>query len=73
MSVWSTVALQHQDDRLWTHDTKIVQGNVDHNNRSYTIQLTKRTHNNNKYMTHNKNANNSTIPTRAKAKMKEKD
>ena len=36
----SAVAVQQEDDRLWTHGTVVRAGNHNHHDRSYTIQLT---------------------------------
>ena len=39
--IGSTVVVQCEDNRLWTHGTIEGKGDHDHNNRSYTIQVTK--------------------------------
>ena len=38
--IGSTVAVQQEDIRLWTHGMVVGTGNQHHHNRSYTIQLT---------------------------------
>ena len=40
-SVGSTVAVQQEKGGLWTHGTVVGRGDHNHNNRSYTIRVTK--------------------------------
>ena len=39
--IGSAVAVQHEDNRPWTHGTVVNTGNHNHHDRSYIIQLTK--------------------------------
>ena len=40
-SIGSTVAVQQEDGGPWTHGTVVGRGDHIHNNRSYTIRVTK--------------------------------
>ena len=48
--IGSTVAVQWEDGELWTHGTIVGQGNHNHHNRSYEIQVT----NTGRVITHNR-------------------
>ena len=39
--IGSTVAVQQEDGGLWTHGTVVGKANYNHNNRSYTIFITR--------------------------------
>ena len=39
--IGSTVVVQQEDDRPWTHGTVVGRGDHNHNNRSYMIRISK--------------------------------
>ena len=71
ISTGSTVAVQKEDDRLWTHDTITEHGDSDHNGRSYKMQITEGQNSDSECKTQNGDTIISrTMPTRPSSKAK---